>query len=109
MQFGSAGRLCTFVDYNHEGQTRQHKTVAQMLADHDLLSLVSQVLTCQDGDKFQFKWLHGMTFVTFNLGSWETKSAESWTCHGHGQWRVKQDEFDMAKDMHKLAELFGML
>ena len=107
VQFGEDGRQCTFVDYNHESQIR-HMTVAGMVQDLSCLLLVSHVFNCQDDAKFRFKWLHGMTFVAFNFGAWETESSKSWTCHGHGQWRVKQDEFDLATDMHGLAKAFEM-
>ncbi len=79
------GRLCTFVDYNHEVTNRKHFTVADMLADHSLLNLVYHVLTSQDDSKFPFKWQDGITFVSFNFGTWETKSKVQWRCHGHGQ------------------------
>ncbi len=102
------GRLCTFVDYNHEVTNRKHFTVADMLADHSLLDLVYHVLTSQDVSKFPFKWQDGVTFVSFNFDTWETKSKVQWRCHGHGQWRVRQQETDRVDDMEQLASAFCM-
>lgn len=101
----------TFIHYQFNYKPGDRcKTVADMLVDINFAAFAVKVLLTDSHRALAPMRQGDDTFVSFNLGAWETKNAKERfvECHGHAQWNVEVGYDNFEQDLQSLFRSFGV-